>query len=256
MAKVALVCAVLNAFEEFTELVASAKTKNNELKFYVQLQNRHQIPLSKAWNNGIREAIADGCEYIIVSNDDVLFAPFTIDEMVRQASSVLANYKLEADALNRRGVSHTDKEPVLFAPLDVGETFDDPLEIIFSKKSTEFKFREQELFSCFMITPRTVELVGTFDENFDPAWHEDNDYAVRTQALLGLGVVKFKIPYIHRGSSSTKKLLRPLNSRKGQEYYIKKWGSYTRDAEKGELFRTPYNRQDLTPRDWIPNYRG
>lgn len=245
MAKVAIVCAVLNNFEGFTELVASAKTYKNELRIYPQLQNRHQVPLSKAWNNGVREAIADGCEYIIVSNDDVLFAPFSIDEMVKQTSSLLANYKLDSSA----------KEPVLFAPLDVSETFDDPLEIIWSKKSTEFKYKEKELFSCLMITPRTVELVGTFDENFDPAWHEDNDYHLRT-CYLGYDVKKFQIPYIHRDNVTTKKLIRPLNSISGQQYYIKKWGSYTRDAEGGELFKTPYNNPNLTSKDWIPNYNG
>ncbi len=245
MAKVGLIVAVLNAFEEFTELVASAKTYKNELKIYTQLQNRHQVSLSKAWNNGIREAIADGCEYLIVSNDDVLFAPFTIDEMVKQASSVLASYKVDGST----------KEPVLFAPLDVAETFDDPLEIIWSKKSTEFKFREQELFSCFMITPRTIELIGWFDENFDPAWFEDNCYHRRIN-ILGYDVLKFNIPYIHRGSSSTKKLTRVLNSRKSQEYYTAKWGSCNRSIElDGEQFKDhPYNRADLTPRDWIPNY--
>jgi GT2 family glycosyltransferase len=246
MAKVALVCAVLNNFEEFTELVASAKTYKNELKIYPQLQNRHQVPLSKAWNNGIREAIADGCEYIIVSNDDVLFAPFTIDEMVKQTSSALANYKLDGSA----------KEPVLFAPLDVAETFDDPLEIIWSKKSTEFKFREQELFSCFMITPRTVELVGTFDENYDPAWFEDNCFH-RVISLMGYDVLKFNVPYIHRGSTSTKKLTRPLNSMRSQQYYTKKWGSCNRSLEPdGERFQTPYGDPNRSPKDWIPNYNG
>ena len=244
--RVAIICAVLNNFEQFTEFVTSAKTYENELRIYPQLQNRHQVPLSKAWNNGIREAIKDGCEYIFVSNDDVLFAPFTIDEMVKQTSSELANF-------NKNKIG---KEPVLFAPLDVSETFDDPLEIIWSKKSTEFKFREQELFSCVMITPRTIELVGTFDENFDPAWHEDTDYHQRC-FKMNLGTVKFQVPYIHRGSISTKNLTRPLNSMKGQQYYVKKWGSYTRDAEKeGELFNTPYNRSDLTCKDWIPDYNG
>ena len=156
MSKVALVCACLNNFEQFTELVASAKTYENELRIYPQLQNRHQVPLAKAWNNGIREAINDGCEYIIVSNDDVLFAPFTIDEMVKETRSALTDYK--KDKIRSDG-SEVIKEPVLFAPLDVSETFDDPLEIIWSKKSTEFKFQEKELFSCVMITPRTVELV-------------------------------------------------------------------------------------------------
>ena len=253
MAKVALVVAVLNGFEEFTELVASAKTYENELRIYPQLQNRHQVPLAKAWNNGIREAINDGCEYIIVSNDDVLFAPFTIDEMVKETRSALTDYR--KDKIRSDG-SEIIKEPVLFAPLDVSETFDDPLEIIWSKKSTEFKFREQELFSCVMITPRTIEKVGWFDENFDPAWHEDTDYHQRC-FKMNYGTVKFQIPYIHRGSITTKKLTRPLNSMRGQQYYVKKWGSYTRDAEKeGELFNTPYNRPDLTCKDWIPNYGG
>ena len=248
MSKVALVCACLNNFEQFTELVASTKTYENELRIYPQLQNRHQVPLAKAWNNGIREAINDGCEYIIVSNDDVLFAPFTIDEMVKETRSALTDYK--KDKIRSDG-SELIKEPVLFAPLDVSETFDDPLEIIWSKKSTEFKFQEQELFSCIMITPRTVELVGTFDENFDPAWHEDNDFHVRSY-LGGYETLKFNVPYIHRGSISTKKLTRPLNSMKGQQYYVRKWGSYTRDAKNGELFRTPYNDPNLTFKDWIP----
>ena len=247
MAKIALVVACLNNFEQFTELVASAKTYENELRIYPQLQNRHQVPLAKAWNNGIREAIADGCEYIIVSNDDVLFAPFTIDEMVKQTRSVLTDY--EKDKI-RSDNSEVIKEPVLFAPLDVSETFDDPLEIIWSKKSTEFKFQEKELFSCVMITPATIEKVGWFDENFDPAWHEDNDYHLRI-CYLGYDVVKFQIPYIHRGSTSTKKQTRPLNSMKGQEYYVRKWGSYNRNAEEGELFKTPYNDTNLTCKDWI-----
>jgi len=242
MAKVGLVVAVLNNFIEFTELVASAKTYKNELRIYPQLQNRHQVPLSKAWNNGVREAIADGCEYIIVSNDDVLFAPFTIDEMVKQTSSALANFKLDGSS----------KEPVLFAPLDVAETFDDPLEIIWSKKSTEFKFREQELFSCLMITPRTVELCGTFDENFDPAWFEDNDYHRRVN-LLGYDVLKFQAPYIHRGNTTTKKLTRVINSNISQQYYTRKWGSCNRSLDlDGENFKDhPYGDQSLTPKDWV-----
>lgn len=245
MAKVALIVAILNNFEEFTELVASAKTYENELRIYPQLQNRHQVPLSKAWNNGIREAIKDGCEYLIISNDDILFAPFTIDEMVKQTSLALENYK-----------TNSEKEPVLFAPLDVGETFDDPIEIMWSNKLTEFKFQEKELFSCLMITPRTVELVGTFDENFDPAWFEDNDYHRRVN-MLGYDVLKFQVPYIHRGSTSTKKLTRPLNSVRSQEYYTAKWGSCNRSIESdGERFQTPYGDPNLSLKDWTPGYMG
>ena len=84
--RIGLVIPVLNNFDQALDLIWSAKSEN-DLRIYIQPQYRYQVPLAQAWNNGIREAIADGCEYIIVSNDDVLFAPFTIDEMVKQTSS-------------------------------------------------------------------------------------------------------------------------------------------------------------------------
>ena len=229
--KIGLVIPVLNNFDQALDLVFSAKTRDHELKIYIRPQYRYQVPLAAAWNQGFSEAVQDGCDYIIISNDDVLLAPWTIDAWVESATQLPDNI-------------------VLSAPLDVTSTFFDPFEIVFSDPTTEYEYQERELFSCFMVKSNFFELCGSFDENFDPAWHEDNDMHVRIR-LLGYNVKKFQIPYIHLGSQTTKKMLLPINSLKGQQYYVRKWGSYTRNAETGESFRTPYNDPNLTPRDWI-----
>jgi GT2 family glycosyltransferase len=227
--KVGLVIPVLNNFDQAIDLIYSAKTINCELKIYIQPQHKYQLPLSQAWNNGIKQAVTDGCSYIIISNDDVLLAPWTIDAWVDKMSKVPENI-------------------VLTAPLDTTETFSDPFEICFTDESTEYKYNEKELFSCFMIKEDFWKQCGWFDENFDPCWWEDNDMHYRIK-LLGFDIEKFEVPYIHLGSQTTKKLTIPLNSIKSSEYYLRKWGSRNRNLT--ESYKTPYNDKNLTPKDWI-----
>jgi len=229
MIKVGLVIPVLNNFDGAMDLIYSAKTKENELKIYIQPQYRYQVPLSQAWNNGMKQAITDNCDYIIIANDDTLFAPHSIDEWVDRMSQEPENV-------------------VLTAPLDVKKTFDDSFEIVFSTPETEYVYQENELFSMFMVRRDFWERCGWFDENFDPCWWEDNDMHYRI-TLLGFSVEKYEIPYIHLGSITTKKMNLPTNSLKSQEYYLKKWGSTYRNLN--EWWKTPYNRSDLTPKDWI-----
>ena len=228
MSKVGLVIPILNNFDQAIELIYSAKTQENELKVYIQPQHRCQVPLSAAWNKGMKEALRDGCDYIIITNDDVLFAPWTIDAWVARAKEV-------------------SEKIVLTAPLDVTETYFDPFEICFGQPEDEYDFKEHELFSCFMVKADFYEKCGWFDENFDPCWWEDNDMHYRIK-LLGFDIQKFKVPYIHLGSQTTKKMNLPINSLKSQEYYKKKWGSNNRNLI--EQYIVPYNDSTLTPKDW------
>jgi len=177
----------------------------------------------------MKQAIMDGCDYIIIANDDTLFAPWSIDAWVSAMSK-------ESDNI------------VLTAPLHVGDTFDEPFEIVFSDEDTEYKYVEKELFSMVMVRADFWEKCGWFDENFDPCWWEDNDMHYRI-TLLGFNIKKYEIPYIHLGNQTTKKLTKPINSIKSGEYYLKKWGSQNRNLI--ERYKTPYNDSTLTPKDWI-----
>jgi len=229
MIKVGLVIPILNNFDQAIDLIYSAKTKENELKVYIQPQYRYQLPLSQAWNNGMKQAITDGCDYIIIANDDTLLASWSIDAWVDAMSQ-------EPDKI------------VLTAPLHVAQTFDDPFEIVFSDEDTDYTFEEKELFSMIMVRADFWQKCGWFDENFDPCWWEDNDMHYRIK-LLGYDIAKYKIPYIHLGNQTTKKMKLPINSLKSQEYYKKKWGSNNRNLI--EAFKNPYNDTNLTPKDWI-----
>jgi len=227
--KIGLVIPVLNNFDQAIDLVYSAKSKN-ELKFYVRPQYRFQVPLAAAWNKGISEAIKDGCDVIIVSNDDAIFAPNTIDRLAVETIAMQDKF-------------------VIALPVDVLDELDDPSDILFVEEETfaGSKNIEDQSFSCFAIRPDFFEICGTFDENFDPAWWEDADMKYRIR-LLGYKMLQTSVPYVHLRHQSTKKLTMPLNSIKSGEYYFKKWGSAKKDLQ--ELYKTPYNDHSISPKEW------
>ena len=234
MIKIGMVVPVLNNFDQFTDLVYSARTKN-ELKIYVQPQYRYQVPLAKAWNNGFNQAVNDGCSYVLICNDDVLLAPHSIDDAIHFMN----------------GIADID----LLGFQVVAATFDDPFEITFALPDQVYTPRPHErdpvytkdLASCFMVRANFFEEFGSFDENFDPAWWEDTDMLYRIH-LLGGKVFESPVPFIHLRHQTTQKLNAPLNSMKSGEYYMKKWGSAKKDLK--ELYKTPYNDPTLTPKDW------
>jgi len=227
--RIGLVIPVLNNFDQAIDAIYSAKSEN-DLRVYIQPQYRYQIPLAAAWNRGIRQAYNDGCTVTIVSNDDVLFSPKTIDHL--------------ADAV----VNMRDNE-IMIHPNDILDTLDDPSDILFLNEEwgDEPFSPEDQSFSCFAARSDFFSEVGTFDENFDPAWWEDTDMKYRIK-LLGYKCVRTKIPYVHLRHQSTKKLNLPLNSLKSGEYYLKKWGSTTKSLT--ETFKHPYNDASLSPMEW------
>ena len=81
--RIGLVVPVLNNFDQAIDLVYSAKS-SNDLKIYIRPQYRYQVPLAAAWNKGVQQAIQDKCDVIIISNDDAIFAPNTIDRLAAE----------------------------------------------------------------------------------------------------------------------------------------------------------------------------
>lgn len=98
------------------------------------------------------------------------------------------------------------------------------------------------MFSCFMPTPGLVKKVGKFDEEFYPAYFEDNDYWYR-MSLKGCSSVGIKTDISHFGSATIKSYsdARMIQHHqefvKNREYYIKKWG-----GEPGnERYKSAFN---------------
>lgn len=231
MTKVGIVVPVLNYFEGLADLVLSIKTKH-DYRVYVQPQWWKPVPLAAAWNRGALQAFDDGCDYAIVCNDDILFAPECIDNMVFEYERLRKENVIMVTPNNIWGEMNGDKYAILDYKLPEGR---------------QESFADHPNFSCFLIAPEYFAMVGLFDENFDPAWWEDNDSHYRA-ALVGLREVCTTFaPIVHLGSVTTSKMENP-SSRKSEAYYRKKWGSTKRDLN--ELFKTPYNDPQLSPREW------
>jgi GT2 family glycosyltransferase len=93
---------------------------------------------------------------------------------------------------------------------------------------------------AFILPKKTYEKVGDFDENFYPAYYEDNDYYYRMQ-LKGCTYYKipFLNPFLYKASQTIEK--NPSLRDKildNKEYFIKKWGG----EPTKETFKKPFNK--------------
>ena len=102
------------------------------------------------------------------------------------------------------------------------------------------------MFEAFPIRQPVWDAVGEFDETFYPAYHEDNDYAMR----MRIANVQIGCPqsdgFIENGPSATKAhftedQLNEFNSQfnAGRAYYVRKWGG----PPHLETFASPFNGQ-------------
>jgi GT2 family glycosyltransferase len=102
---------------------------------------------------------------------------------------------------------------------------------------------------AFAVRASAIQKVGWFDENFVPAYFEDNDWSYRAR-LLGVHIEQVDGDFEHDGSATIKNddgyraenaRTFPLNER----YYERKWGG----SVGHEVYTTPFN-QGGSPRDW------
>lgn len=237
--KIGVVIPVLKNFQQALDCISSVKSDQHEVKFYIQPQYHFQVPLAAAWNRGFTQAYKDGCDYILIVNDDVLLAPFSLDQAVE-----------EFDALDR-------EHYILYSFKNAKSSYELPLEIMYAESSEDMILEEAEMFSCFLVDKDFFHKCGTFDENFDPCFWEDNDMHYRIH-LLGFKCYFSDTPFLHIGNQTTQFLTQNA-LQTGAEYFVKKWGSLNRGAPNWdrsftdpilEKFRTPYNDPNLSVKEW------
>lgn len=92
----------------------------------------------------------------------------------------------------------------------------------------------------FILSVEAYKKVGKFDENFFPAYFEDNDYFRRMQ-LAGVTIIVNPMlnPVVYRNSMTIQKTPELNNGfEKNRQYYISKWGGQPTQ----ETFSTPFNK--------------
>lgn len=228
--KIGISFQVLNNFKGLAETLHSIQTQH-DYRLYIVDQWRWNRPLSRAWNESAMQAFNDGCDYALVCNDDILFSSETIDAMVKVHQE-----------LNSEGV-------VMVTPNNIKLELSNPYDIAHYKlpEGTPPSHSDHPNFSCFLIARDYFEKVGFFDENFIPAWYEDNDSHRRAKLLGYREICTNLAPMVHFGGVATSMMENP-NSANSQAYYVKKWGGIP--YPESETFQTPYNDPEFSPTQW------
>lgn len=224
MITIGIVIPVLNQFKLAIDAIRSIQT-NHKYKLYIQPNWLNNRGVAGAWNDGIKEAFKDGCKYILVINDDIILSNWTIDNQILELEN--ADDKGENLVLT---TGWATTPPIHGEPISMMQ---------YPRPSSEMAWVPGADFACFMMTEKCWEEVGEFDENFFPAYFEDNDYHRRI-LLKGLTAKTVpQAPYFHYGSS-TQKTSDGVPSDKfllNQQYYVKKWGG----LPGAETFQSPHN---------------
>jgi GT2 family glycosyltransferase len=175
-----------------------------------------------AWNYGIADGFEKGADYVAVLNNDILCHPACLD---RLAQRMERNDIAIATALDIRG-EVAAPEDIFTIPPDAKDGAAES---------------EHPNFSAFMLNRHCWETVGRFDEQFSPAYFEDNDYHRRI-VLAGLRAVVHPPAMFYHFGSRTQNESCPAPIVSGgafdriRDYYVRKWGG----PPGAETFTSPF----------------
>lgn len=165
--------------EQNVETIKGWKKNNQCIDDFLIGINGYNAGVAVGWNQLIKMALEWGATKIIICNNDIAFGPDTIDGLVEAYDKLRSQIPetVMVTAANRT------KSPAQLASI-----------------KQEWKYNEHPDFSCYMITPETIDRIGLFAEDYMPAFFEDNDMHWR---ILMMGYKAFSTdwaPYSHIAS--------------------------------------------------------
>lgn len=198
-------------FKDFTLYVIDNNSTDNGLRKAHELAKKATFPcvffeekenwgIAKGNNIGIRAALKDGCEYVLLSNNDVILNPQTIknlyEGLLKKGNLIGVNkiFYAENNRLWYAGGSNTYFR---------GGTIHDGLGEKDSEKYSTYKEVEYAP-TCFMLIHRDVfDKVGMMDEKYF-VYYDDTDFVWRCVHKNGLKISFFPTStLLHKESVST-----------------------------------------------------
>ena len=229
------------------------------VKKFIYIRNEERKSVSQSWNQGVKIALEDPeCDYIAILNNDILLHPKTLDHLM--AFMEKTEYLMvTADNIKDR------MSPEVLMTLELPEKFTD-----YDCWPIEGWRAEGPDFSCFMINPETIKIIGMFDEHFQVGYCEDQDYHARINRAYkhakihnDQGIDPERIhakrlstaPYYHYASQTVAKNI-PMRHDiavahgRNQNYYLEKWGGDHPAVMDGAGNQTPFGDATKSWRDW------
>lgn len=229
------------------------------MKKLLYVRNNEQKAVAASWNQGIKMAFEDPeCEYVAVLNNDLILHARTLEHLMRFMDKTGYLMVTGDNVKDRMGIDSMVR-------LELPEPFTD-----FDTWRIEGWRAEGPDFSCFMLNRETIRVIGWFDEHFQGAYCEDQDYHARlsrarahigkhNDQMIPVERVHFKrlstAPYFHYASETIKRnesmrLDISLKHGRNQAHYILKWGGEHPYVMDGGGFTQPFGDAQKNWRDW------
>lgn len=223
------------------------------------IRNDERKSVAASWNQGIKIAFEDpDCQYVAVLNNDILLHPKTLDHLIAFMDKT-KYLMVTGDNVQSR------MSPEVMMTLELPEKFTD-----YDCWPIEGWRAEGPDFSCFLINRETIRVIGWFDENYEGAYCEDQDYHARlsmarkwVEKYNDQGIAAERIhakrlstaPYYHFSSQTLTRnpQLRnqgAISHGKNQSYYIRKFGNEHPEVMDGHGFEQPFGDATKNWRDW------
>lgn len=201
----------------------STDNTSNEVKELISynlpiqiIDNPENYGCAKSWNQGSKVAFDEGSDYVFIINNDVLFQRSCIANLVKRLE--LNDDVILVSAKHVNTPEEVNHELVL-----------------------PFTEVESPSFSAFMIGCNCWGLIGNFDEEFKPAYFEDNDYHYRIKLAGKKAITTSTAIYHHFGSRTQNQLpggvCRSQQFENNRAYFAKKWGG----VPGKEIYKTPFS---------------
>lgn len=202
----------------------------------IELEGRQPQGVGKAWNDIISRSLQENCDYTIIFNQDIVIAKTAIDNLVAFAES-----HKEGNAM----WTMTESSSL--------ETLNDT--------SGEDGFYPH--FSAYMVDKTFKDAIGQFDENFTPAYFEDNDMHARIVKSGKHAACSKDAKFFHHGSITlrTDSEYRAGHSGRfitNEMYFRQKWGISPVNGESQMItlyYKTPFNEADKELSYWPVGYK-
>jgi len=140
--------------EENCEELKTWNKDNQDIDEFEKVFNGHNAGVAPGWNQLIKMALEWGATKIIICNNDISFGPHTIDGLCEAYDQIRKHIP---QTVMVTATNHTKN----------------PTQLKNVKQA--WNHHEHPDFSCFMITPETIDRIGFFTEHYVPAFFEDND---------------------------------------------------------------------------------
>ena len=174
------------------------------IKLIKNLQNEGY---SKGNNIGLKEALKKDYKYIGLLNNDILFTPDWL------------NKTIEAFSLDEQlgALSPRNNEKTNLTAFNYLNSYKKYL----SKFKTPIRYVVTPFFSCVIFKRRVLDEIGLFDENYSPAFFEDNDLSFRV-LYKGYSLGYCNNTFIFHNHSTTSKNIDKSIFERNKEYFFKK----------------------------------